>query len=180
MEEQTAFQQLKDALLQDTILAHPCVEEDKWVVDTDASARAIGAVLAQEQEGLEKVIRYASKELSPAQQRYCTTKRELLGATWALKTFHHYLQGRKCILRTDHASVRWWKTMETGMPDVVRRWLLHISTYDVEIEYRPGRLHGNADGLSRPPLIEDCHARGCICAQARENLENLTMNHTLV
>jgi hypothetical protein len=60
--------------------------------------------------------------------------------------------------------------METGMPDVVRRWLLHISTYDVEIEYRPGRLHGNADGLSRPPIIEVCNARGCICAQARENL----------
>jgi hypothetical protein len=60
--------------------------------------------------------------------------------------------------------------METGMRDVVRRWLLHISTYDVEIEYRPGRLYGNADGLSHPPIIEDCQARGCICAQAHENL----------
>jgi hypothetical protein len=54
MEEQTAFQQLKDALLQDTILAHPRVEEDKWVVDTDTSVRAIGAVLAQEQKEVEK------------------------------------------------------------------------------------------------------------------------------
>jgi hypothetical protein len=46
-EEKIAFQQLKDALLQDTILllAHPWVEEDKWVVDTDTSARAIGAIL---------------------------------------------------------------------------------------------------------------------------------------
>jgi hypothetical protein len=43
----------------------------------------------------------------------------------------------------------------------------------VEIEYRPGQLHGNADGLSRPPLVEVCHARGCICAQARENLEHV-------
>jgi hypothetical protein len=61
--------------------------------------------------------------------------------------------------------------METGMPDVVRRWLLHISTYDVEIEHKPGQLHGNADGLSRLHLIKNCHARGYLCAQARENLE---------
>jgi hypothetical protein len=97
------------------------------------------------------------------------TDRAAVPAMWALKTFRYYLQGHKCILRTDHANVRWWKTMETGMPDVVRRWLLHISTYDVEIEYRPGRLHGNADGLFCSPIIEDCQARGCICTQAREN-----------
>jgi hypothetical protein len=110
MEEQTAFQQLKNALLQDTILAHPRahVEEDKWVVENVSCAPII-------------------------------------------------------------ASLRWWKTMETAMPDVMRKWLLHIFTYDVEIEYRPGRLHGNADGLSCPTLIENCHARSCICAQAREN-----------
>jgi hypothetical protein len=84
-DEHIAFQQLKDALLQDTILAHPWVEEEKWVVDTHASARAIDTVLAQEQDGVERVIRYASKRLLPAQQRYCTTQRELLAATWALK-----------------------------------------------------------------------------------------------
>ena len=29
------------------------------------------------------------------------------------------------------------------------RWLLDISTYDLEIQHRPGRQHNNADGLSR-------------------------------
>jgi hypothetical protein len=50
---------------------------------------------------------YASKGLSPTQQKYCT--------------------------RGYSVSVSWWKTMEPGMPDVVRRWLLHISTYDMGV-----------------------------------------------
>jgi hypothetical protein len=55
------------------------------------------------------------------------------------------------------------------MPDVMRRWLLHISIYEVEVVYRPG--HGNADGLSHPPIIQDCQARDYICTQAWENLQ---------
>jgi hypothetical protein len=51
-DKRIAFQQLKDALLQDTILAYPRVDEDKWIVDTDASTRAVGVVRAQEQDGV--------------------------------------------------------------------------------------------------------------------------------
>jgi hypothetical protein len=58
---------------------HPLVDENKWVVDTGARHVC--------QAGEEKVIQYSSKGLLPAQQMYCKTKWELLGATWALKTF---------------------------------------------------------------------------------------------
>ena len=49
--------------------------------------------------------------------------------------------------------MRWWRTMELGMPDVILRWLQYMSTFDVEVEYRPGKDHGNGDGLSRPPVV---------------------------
>jgi hypothetical protein len=160
-EEREGYRGLIEALIGDTVLAHPLVEEEGWVLDTDASGYALGAVLSQVQGGQERVIKYASKTLSPEQRRYCTTKRELLGATWALRSFRYYLQGRHCLLRTDHASVRWWRTMEVGMPDVILRWLQYISTFDIEVEYRPGTHHWNADGLSRPPPV-DCGKRGCI------------------
>eukprot|EP00920_Eleutheroschizon_duboscqi_P026777 GHVT01065669.1.p1 GENE.GHVT01065669.1~~GHVT01065669.1.p1 ORF type:complete len:280 (+),score=6.74 GHVT01065669.1:98-841(+) len=60
--------------------------------------------------------------------------------------------------------------MEVGMPDVKLRWLQYVFTFDVEIEYRPGRLHGNADRLSRPPRDEPCGARACVCTTAAENI----------
>lgn len=35
------------------------------------------------------------------------------------------------------------------------RWLERLSEFDFVIEHRPGRLHGNADGLSRVPYMEN-------------------------
>jgi hypothetical protein len=55
--------------------------------------------------------------------------------------------------------------MEVGMPDVILRWLQYMSTFDIEVEYRPGAHHGNVDGLSRPPPV-DCGKRGCIIMHA--------------
>jgi hypothetical protein len=72
------------ALMGDTILAYPRVDEEGWIVDTDALGYAVGTALSQIQEGQKRAIHYASKSLSPEQRCYCTTKRELLGATWSL------------------------------------------------------------------------------------------------
>jgi hypothetical protein len=66
--------------------------------------------------------------------------------------------------------VKYWKTMETGMPDTIQRWVQHMSTYNLIVEYRPGKQHGNADGLSRAPEIDICGRRGCICAIALANI----------
>jgi hypothetical protein len=73
-------------------------------------------------------------------------------------------------LRTDHVSVKYWKTMQTGMPDTIQQWVQHMSTYNLIMEYRPEKQHGNADGLSRPPEIDICGRRGCICATALANI----------
>jgi hypothetical protein len=55
------------------------------------------------------------------------------------------------------------------MPDVILRWRQYMSTFDIEVEYRPGPQDGNADGLSRPPT-EPCDSWGCICVQAYDNI----------
>ena len=46
------------------------------VLDTDASNKAIGAVLSQVQDG--KVVAYGSFVLSTVQRNYCVTRKELL------------------------------------------------------------------------------------------------------
>ena len=60
---QKAFDELKKILCSSPILAFPN-ETDMFVVDTDASAHSIGAVLSQVQDGHERVIAYGIKSLA--------------------------------------------------------------------------------------------------------------------
>ena len=65
-EQQTAFDALKACLLSAPILGLP-TEEDRFVLDADASLFAIGGVLSQVQNGEEVVIAYASRSLRISQ-----------------------------------------------------------------------------------------------------------------
>lgn len=59
-DQKRLYQGLIEALTGNTILAYPRVNDRDWIVDTDASGRALGAV--QIQDGEERVIKYASKK----------------------------------------------------------------------------------------------------------------------
>ena len=76
-EQQKAFDALMACLLSAPILGFP-TEEDRFVLDTDASLFAIGGVLSQIQNEEEVVIAYASRSLRISQRSYCTTRREML------------------------------------------------------------------------------------------------------
>ena len=94
---------MKELLISAAILYFP-QDDDEFIIDTDASANGIGAVLSQMQNGEEKVIAYASKTLNDSQRKYCTTYRELLAVITFVKQFRHYVWGRHFKIRSDHAS----------------------------------------------------------------------------
>ena len=75
---QVAFETLKTALTSAPILGFPQESQGEFILDCDASNDALGAVVSQLQEGEERVISYYSKCFSKAEQRYCTTRKELL------------------------------------------------------------------------------------------------------
>lgn len=52
------------------VLSYPDPKGGEFVLDTDASNRAIGAVLSQMQDGEEKVIGYFSHALGKAETNY--------------------------------------------------------------------------------------------------------------
>jgi len=80
---ETAFQALKERLTSAPILVPPR-DEGRYVLDTDTSDQALGAVLQQEQDGQLCVIGYASRTLTTAKRRYCITRKELLSVVYGL------------------------------------------------------------------------------------------------
>ena len=105
-DQQKAFDALKACLLSAPILGFP-TEDDRFVLDMDASLFAIGGVLNQVHNGEEVVIAYASCSLRISQRRYCTTRHEMLAAVVMCTHFRSYLRGSQFALRTDHSSLRW-------------------------------------------------------------------------
>ncbi|XP_062386073.1 uncharacterized protein LOC134073108 [Sardina pilchardus] len=150
-----AFQKLKAELLQAPILAYADFSQP-FTLYTDASNAGLGAVLAQQQGGVERVIAYASRSLHPAERNdsnYSSFKIELLALKWALsEKFKDYLWGAKVMVVTDNNPLVHLHTAKLGA--VEQRWVAQLANYDYQIRYRPGREHTNADVLSRLPVAE--------------------------
>ena len=144
-----SFERMKSTLTSAPILGVPN-DNDSFVLDTDASDEAIGAVLSQNQNGREVVIAFASRRLSPAQRNYCITRRELFAVVSFVKYFRHYILGRTFTVRTDHAALRWLKSVPEPIGQQAR-WLEQLEEYNFNIEHRAGSRHGNADAMSRRP-----------------------------
>lgn len=156
---QLAFDTLKSKLISAPILALP-TNDGQFILDTDASGFAIGAVLSQVQDQQEKVIAYASRSLNRSEQNYCVTRRELLAIVNFLRHFRHYLLGREFLIRCDHQPLKWIFNLRDPSGQVAR-WLEQLASYDFEIEYRSGKQHGNADGMSRCV----CDPKSCDCPE---------------
>ena len=178
---QAAFDRLKVALTTAPVLSLP-VDNAIYTLDCDASDLGIGAVLSQRIDEEERVIAYGSRLLSTAERNYCVTRKELLAVVYFVKLYRQYLLGRRFVLRTDHAALRWLQRTPEPIGQQ-GRWLEQLAEFDFEIIHRPGRRHGNADALSRKPCrqcdeaeIEVSLLRGVIETSQTESVsESVTL-----
>lgn len=143
------------------ILQYPDFNKE-FVLTTDASIHAIGAILFQGEIGKDLPIAYASRTLNKAETNYSTIERELLAIVWAVKDFSPYLFGRKFKIVTDHKPLTWLFSIKDPGSRLVR-WRLKLEEFDYEIVYKAGKMNTNADALSRPPIMNS-------------NIINLTSN----
>ena len=163
-EAQTAFERLKEALTSSPVLAMPN-DIGEMIIDTDASDRNIGCVLSQIQDGVEKVIVYASRSLDKRESNYCVTMKELLAVVYFVKYF------RKFRVRTDHAALTWLRRTPESIGQQAR-WLEILEEFDYFVKHRPGVKHGNADALSRRPW----NVKSCVCQQKSDVMSVSDMN----
>ena len=150
-----AFNKLKKALCSAPVLGFPNKFDD-FILDTDASGNSIGAVLSQFQNGKEVVMLYASRKLSNSERNYCVTRRELLAVCFFVKKFKHYLYGKKFTVRTDHKPLLWLLSNDNPKTSQYCRWKIQLESYSFSVVHRPGKLHRNADALSRYPACKQC------------------------
>ena len=144
-----SFKMLKEKLCTTPVLMYPDFERE-FLLYTDASGYALGAVLSQKDDDRkEHVIYYASKSLTQAEQNYSTTELECYAVVWAVDKFHPYLEGKKFKIITDHYALKWLQTSK--LKGRRARWMIKLQAYDYEVIYKEGRKHKNADALSRIP-----------------------------
>ncbi|XP_059059434.1 uncharacterized protein K02A2.6-like [Achroia grisella] len=149
--QQYAFDKVKRRLSETAALCH-YEPEAALIVTCDASARGLGAVLAQRTADGERPVMFASRALTPAELNYSQIQKEALAIVFAVKKFHQYLYGRPFKLRTDHKPLVTIFGPQHGIPSMtasrLQRWALILTAYDFDIEYV--RSSENvADALSR-------------------------------
>ena len=115
-----------------------------YTMYSDASRISLGCVLMQDG----KVVAYASRQLKPQKQNYTTHDLGLAALMFSLKIWRHYLYREKCIIFTDHKSLKYFLTQKY-LNLRQRRWLELFKDYDCIIDYHPGKANVVADALSR-------------------------------
>ena len=122
-----------------------------FILHTDASNVDLGACLYKTQNGVMRVIAYASRRLSKSEQNYPAHKKEILGLKWAVTDkFHDYLYGGNFTVVMDNNPLTY--VISSAKLDATGyRWLAALSVYDFNLKYRRRMDHSDADGLSRRP-----------------------------
>ena len=152
---QLAFQELKDKLCRAPVLTFPRTDRP-FILTTDAATGdkenpgGLGAVLTQiSDEGVEKVIAFASRSLRTHEKNYSAFLLEMAAASWAIDHFHVYLTGRRFTLRTDHKPL---VASNTRQAKTLNRLQEQMNQYEFIIEHTDGHLNKVADALSRNAL----------------------------
>uniref|UniRef100_H3AIW1 Gypsy retrotransposon integrase-like protein 1 n=1 Tax=Latimeria chalumnae TaxID=7897 RepID=H3AIW1_LATCH len=153
-----AFSTIKSKLITAPVLGYSDYSLP-FILQTDASIEGLGAVLAQVQSGVERVIAYASRGLSHTEKRYPAHKLEFLALKWAVADkFQDYLLECHFTVLMDNNPLVYVKST-TQLDATSQRWIAKLAEFDFEVKYHPGRNNTSADGLSRMPMDEATQRR---------------------
>ena len=156
---QEAFDKVKQLITNAPLLKIPALSKP-FIIATDASAVALGAVLSQGYNGKEHPISFASRVLTEAEKNYSVIEKELLAIVFAIKKFRCYVYGHRFTIFCDHNPLQFIATMKDPTKRIAR-WLMWLQDYDFKVVYRPGKQNTNADCLSRCSVMALTMANDC-------------------
>ncbi|KAF0146990.1 MAG: hypothetical protein FD187_3129, partial [bacterium] len=145
---EAAFDALKEALASAALLHLPDPAR-RFVLETDASQIALGGVLKQEFDGVERPVAFFSAGLNKSQRNYSTYERELFAVVRATDAFSAYLLAQEFTLRTDHSALRSLFRSVPKPTSRIERWQMQLQPFKFTIEVIRGKENVVADALSR-------------------------------
>jgi len=150
-EYEAAFAELTRRFMTAQNLSH-FYPERKTVVETDTSDIALGCVLSQYQGSPLHPLAFHSPQLNSVERNYEIHDKELLAIMEAFKEWKRYLWGEEepVMVYTDHQNLQSFLTKKVWNQQQIR-WAQELTNYNFKIVYRPGRIGGKPDTLSRRP-----------------------------
>ena len=153
-----AVDKLKLALTSYPVLRQPDFTKP-WVVASDASLYAIGAVISQEYDNKLCPVAYCSRLLRGAERNsYSVQEKECLGIIFALEKFKIYLTycpAFKIRIMTDHHSLQFLGSQKLITAGRMARWALKLAEWPATIYYVKGKTNYTGDCLSRLISMQD-------------------------
>jgi hypothetical protein len=150
---EASFEELRKCLTSALVLVLLDLAK-KFDIYCDASRQGLGCVLMQEGQ----VVCYASCQLRKHEENYPTHDLELAAVVHALKIWRHYLIGHRCVIYSNHKSLKYIFTQNDL--NLRQRYLLElIKDYHLGINYHLGKANVVADTLSRKKYCNATFAR---------------------
>jgi hypothetical protein len=152
---------VEKALHDAVLISFPPVDpKTVFTIRSDASADAIGGVVSYiNDKGVDVPIGFFSRSLKDYEQRYNTTKRELLSIVYGVHKFEHYLLNRDVKVYTDHISLVFPNGIKNKLTRTELSWWLLLSRFKLSFYHIPGSENIMADYLSRsgndPTVLSD-------------------------
>ena len=152
-EHDVAFRDLKAALLNSVVL-HIVRYDRPFVIRTDASKVAVGAVLEQHSsEGELRPVAFYSRKLTKAQHNWPPREFEMYAIVMSLMKWQSMIGMQPVTVLTDHESLKYWHSEHVATPSGPSgrraRWHDVLSRFNITIEYVSGKTNSAADALSR-------------------------------
>lgn len=142
-----AFELVKRKLTESPILYAPNYQRE-FILQTDASEKGLGVILAQRKNSEEHPILYLSRKFTGPEKNYSVTEKECAAIIYGIKKLKPYLDGQKFVIETDHNPLVFLKT-NAGTNQRLMRWALALQPFDYTVKHRPGKDISHVDGLSR-------------------------------
>ena len=155
---ENSFNKLKEKLMKPPLLIYPNFTQT-FIIYSDASNVALGAVLGQEVDNIFRPVHYASRSLKSGERNKSTIEKELLAIHWSITYFKPYVYGTRFIVRSDHRPLVYLFSLRDPTSKL-NRIRLELQEFSFDVQYVKGKDNVIADALSRVS-IEDLKNQFC-------------------
>ena len=146
---QVAFETLKRAFTSYPVLRNP--DPNKcYILDTNISAYAIGAILSQDFPDGCHPVAYFSKSLFPAKHNYDIYDQELLAIIYILKAFQYLLLHvpQQFLIQSDHSNLKYFKSPQK-ITSWQACWQQYLQDYNFKLVHFSSKSNTITDLLSQ-------------------------------